>query len=160
MLNSIKRGKELINQYNSYYKKVYEELEKLSEDTFEVFNDNRIIIIKNENLKKSFDMQGFKDEYRHRSKLIKRTYKELELKKFYFNINNIKLVLDLYKLNENFKIKIYNESVEKGGPDVYIIKENNTFTFNYDNYISYNYKMSEDCIWYVLERILFFLDNN
>ena len=52
-------------------------------------------------------MQGFKDEYRHKSKLIKRTYKELELKKFYFNINNIKLVLDLYKLNENFKIKIY-----------------------------------------------------
>jgi len=105
-------------------------------------------------------MQGFKDEYRHKSKLIKITYKELELKKFYFNINNIKLVLDLYKLNENFKIKIYNESVEKNGPDVYIIKENETFTFNYNNYISYNYKMSEDCIWYVLERILFFLDNN
>lgn len=160
MLNSIKRGKELINEYNSYYKKVYEELEKISEDTFEVFNGEKYIFIKNEILEKSFNMQGYKDEYRHKSKLIKRTYKELELKKYYFNINNIKLVLDLYKLNQNFKIKIYNESDEKDGPDVYIIKENKTFTFYYDYYISYNYKMSEDCIWYVLERILYFLDNN
>ena len=159
MFNLQRSGDKLIEDFESNKTKFLIELEQLSKNTFEVFDGNKIVTIKNKNLEKLYDMQGFKKEYRHRHKNTKKIYQELTLKKFYFNLDNMKIVLANYKLKDNFKTEIYNESVIDG-PIVNIIKENNEFILSYGNYTCYEYKMTRDSLWYVLNRIAFFIDNN
>ncbi len=156
MLQSKQKGMEMIEEYNSYKKNVYTALETLSIDTFEVFNDNKCIIIKNIILSYSHELQGLNNMYRHRNRSNPPAYEDLILKKFYFCVEKINLILNNLENNADFNICFYDESI-KDGATVYIIKQNVAFTLHYCNYINITCNISKDCVWYVLSRILFFM---